>query len=83
MEDQIKLQPQSILRIPKDEITYINLALISNVEQNFLWETLALFIKTNREENTRYSVEYYSFFFFDCFWISWMNNLGRVEGYLY
>ena len=30
VEDQTKLQPQSILRIPKDQTTYIDLALIQD-----------------------------------------------------
>ena len=35
-----------------------------SVEHNSLWETLALFINTNREENTRHSVEYFCFLLF-------------------
>ena len=34
------------------------------VEQNWLWETLALFINTDREENTRHCVEYCFFLLF-------------------
>ena len=46
-------------------------------KHNSLWETLALFININQEENTRHFVEYY------CFVFLWNENLGRVEGYLY
>ena len=53
---------------------------VPHVEHNSLWETLALFIKTNREENTRHFVEYYYFIMLG---ISWDETLGRVEGYLY
>ena len=53
---------------------------VLHVEHNSLWETLALFIKTNREENTRHFVEYYYFIMLG---ISWDEKLGRVEGYLY
>ena len=37
---------------------------IDIVEHNSLWETLALFINTDREENTGHSVEYFCFLLF-------------------
>ena len=43
---------------------YVFRTLAWSVEHNSLWETLALFINTNREENTRHSVEYFCFLLF-------------------
>ena len=43
---------------PESNESMSNLLLL--VKHNSLWETLALFIKTNREEITRHSIEYYA-----------------------